>query len=73
MCTERSYTGSIQMVRSSLWEKATREFDPHLPEKLLVILLGELVIVMVSGVYTIMAFRPLVPVMHSSIAVLLLS
>ena len=23
------------MVRSSLWEKATREFDPHLPEKLL--------------------------------------
>jgi hypothetical protein len=24
--------GSIQMVRSSLWEKATREFDPHLPE-----------------------------------------
>ena len=43
------------MVRSSLWEKATREFDPHLPEKLLVVLgeaeqlLGELVIVMESS------------------------
>lgn len=23
------------MVRSSLWEKATREFDPHLPEKII--------------------------------------
>ena len=25
-------TGSIQVVRSSLWEKATRQFDPGLPD-----------------------------------------
>ena len=30
MCV--SHPGSIQMVRSSLWEKATRWFDSTLPE-----------------------------------------